>query len=382
MSVTRPDEPLVVLGAGLSGLSFADALLDRRPAARLLVVDRRAEWGRDRTWCTWLTGPVRFAELSRHRWSRWRLVRGGREVVRQARSSPYIHLDSADVYAHVLERIERSPGARLQAPVTVTGARREGSLWRIETDHGSFTAGEVVDALGEASPLGRRPDRGLTQRFLGWEVETETAVFNPATATLMDFRGLAGDATLFFYVLPFSSTRALVEHTTIGVGGPSTGERRDALAAELARLSPQGGWRIEREERGVIPMTTASRALSHGPGFHVVGAAAGAIRASSGYAFTRTQRHVQRLVDALVTGSPAPASIAPARYAILDHLFLSAMRGAPDRGEQLLWDVARGVDGDRFARFMTDVGSPLDDARVAAAVPGVPLSLLTRGFSR
>ena len=365
--------PIVILGAGLSGLSLADALLDAGVERPLVLIDRRRSWDRDRTWCTWLTGPLRFGELADHRWWAWRTCRGDREVVARTNRHPYLHLDSRRVYDAALTRLDAARQVEIRVGERVTAVDASGAWPAVTTVRETFEADVVIDAMGPRSPLlASRPvgEVELSQRFLGWEVEVDTPVFDPGIATLMDFRpgGDEDDGLQFIYTLPFSSTRALVEHTSIGIGGPPAHRRRVALEREL-RGRGAGEWRIDHEERGVIPMTTAHFPVSRGARVHAVGAAAGAIRPSSGYAFTRTQRHVEAVAAALVADRPPPRGLGPARLALADRVFLTALVTQRDHGESLLWDLARRVGADPFARFMTDVGDRRDEARVIAALP-------------
>ena len=61
--------------------------------------------------------------------------------------------------------------------------------------------------------LQRRRCNYLKQHFLGWEVETANPVFDPQVVTLFDLRTPQREGITFFYTLPFSCTRALVEYT-------------------------------------------------------------------------------------------------------------------------------------------------------------------------
>jgi lycopene beta-cyclase len=367
--------PIVILGAGLAGLSLADALLDARTTRPLVLIDRRRAWEQDRTWCTWATGPLRHLPLSRHRWWSWQTVSGGRTARAVTDTHPYVHLDAAAVYSSVLDRLAAHPGAEVRAGERVIAVDSAARWPQVTTSRETFDAELVIDAMGPASPLRHRPETAsidMSQRFLGWELEVDRPIFDPLTVTLMDFVAPGPDGCNFIYVLPFSPTRALVEHTSIGLAGPGPRERRDALRAWLTQHGARE-WEIEREERGAIPMTSSPFPLDHGPRVHTVGAAAGAIRPSSGYAFTRIQGHVERLARALTGGGELPRSIAPARYAVLDQIFLTALAGADDHGEALFASIAHRVDADAFARFMTDASSPADEARIIAALPPLPM---------
>jgi lycopene beta-cyclase len=363
----------VILGAGLAGLSLADGLADRGCRAPVLLIDRRREWSNDRTWCTWLTGPLRYAELSSHRWTAWRTVRGGVQARGSSRAHPYLRIDSATLYDRVLGRLDARSSYEIRTDEAVLAIDTSGPVPVVQTTRERIEAGLIVDALGVSSPLrpaaGPAPGPALSQRFLGWEVRVPAGTFDPRTVTLMDFRSSGPDGVDFLYVLPFSGDRALVEHTSIGVGGPGAAARREALTAELDVIAGPGRWEREREERGLIPMTVAPFPLSHGPGTCTVGGAAGAVRPSSGYAFTRIQRHVAAVADAITGARPLPQTVAPSRFTALDRIFLTALTGAGDGGEELFWRLAAGVDAGAFARFMTDASTPWDEARIIAALP-------------
>src|SRR5579875_592753 len=275
---------IVILGAGLSGLSLALALLDEGVAGGIVLVDRRRTWGRDRTWCTWETENLRFQELADHRWWTWRTRRGDAWTEHRTARFPYLHLGSETVYEAALDRLERDPRVVLRTGERVRAVRATADGPEIVTDRETFLAGRVVDALGPRSPLRAAladPAAGFAQRFLGWEVEADAPAFDPGSVTLMDFRPPESGALTFLYVLPFTATRALVEHTTIGPAGargPSAERRRDLLGAELGERLGIREWRILHEERGAIPMSPRNGASS--PPLLCVGAAAGAIRAS------------------------------------------------------------------------------------------------------
>lgn len=366
---------VAILGAGLAGLSLADALLDEDPACAIVLVDRRRAWGRDRTWCTWETESVRFAPLADARWWEWRTCRGDQSAVQRTTRFPYLHIGSRALYDVVLDRLDRDPRVVVRTGERVLAVRDGADGGQVLTDRESFSADHVIDALGPRSPLlaGRpEPTHVLAQRFLGWEVQTETPAFDPASATLMDFRAPESGALTFIYVLPFTATRALVEHTTIGprnASGPSTERRRELLRSELGERLAIRDWEVLHEERGEIPMGGRSHATGAGGRVISVGAAAGAIRASSGYAFSRTQRHVERVAEALARGETPTGTPGSARLAALDRIFLAALCEQDDHGEDLLWSLARGVPADAFARFMTDVSTPADEARIIRALP-------------
>lgn len=358
----------IVLGAGLSGLSLAVALLRAGVTDPIVVVDRRTEFGRDRTWCTWAAPDTPFLDLATHRWETWEVRTEHRRARATSRARAYVHIPSDVFYAAVLAELEAAPNVELRLGVTV---QEVGDGW-VRTDAGELR-GLVHDGLALSSPALRARGRSpvdLWQAFLGWEVETAEPVFDPRVATLMDYRTpqVAGGVQ-FVYVLPYSETHALVEHTTFAPDGPTPDERRDALRAYLP-----DDYAILGEERGRLPMTTEPFAALRSPRTTAIGVAGGALRPSSGYAFSRVQAHVRALARAVKAGAPLPAHAGSRRRAALDAIFLHALTADPAAFPERFRGLVEHVPADAFARFMSDHSTPADEARVMAALPVAPFA--------
>ncbi len=361
----------IVLGAGLAGLSLAVALVREGVGEPIVVVDRRTEFGRDRTWCTWAAPDTPFLDLATHRWDTWEVRTETGSARATSKSRAYVHIPSDAFYAAALEELERAPNVELRLGVTV---REIGDGWA-RTDAGELR-GLVHDGLALGSPVVRTRERSsrshvaLWQAFLGWEVETEVPTFDPDVATLMDYRTpQLPDGVQFVYVLPYSPTRALVEHTSFAPGGPTPDERRDVLRDYLP-----DAYAILGEERGRLPMTTEPFAALRSPRTTAIGIAGGALRPSSGYAFSRVQAHSRALARAIRTGAPLPRHAASRRRAALDTVFLHALAADPGAFPEHFRTLVADVPADAFARFMSDHSSPADEARVMAALPSLPFA--------
>ena len=77
----------MIAGAGCAGLSLAVQLASqarrrRRPCPRIVVVEPRTAYRRDRTWCYWRFVDHPFQAAVTRRWHRWRVREGARLVVR------------------------------------------------------------------------------------------------------------------------------------------------------------------------------------------------------------------------------------------------------------------------------------------------------------
>ncbi len=242
------DVDIILVGGGLANSLIAWRLITRRPELRVLVIERGETLGGNHTW-SFHQGDVEPQALAEMRpfiaasWDRQSVHFPAHsrvfDVGYHAISSEKMH----EVLSHKLgDRLILDTDVVTLAPTQVTLA-----------DQRIITAKCVID--------GRGPEKGAPlalgfQKFLGLEVETE-APHNETIAVIMDATVEQLDGYRFFYTLPFSPTRILIEDTyysdspTLDV--VTLTQRVEAYAASK-------GWRIRRivrEEKGVLPVVLA-----------------------------------------------------------------------------------------------------------------------------
>ncbi|MEC8552440.1 MAG: lycopene cyclase family protein, partial [Pseudomonadota bacterium] len=137
------------------------------------------------------------------------------------------------------------------------------------------------------------PDGMMLQHFLGLEVRSRRAIFDPDTAILMDFRVDQSRGMHFIYLLPFSATEALVESTLFTPSVCPADFYRREIATYLKSHFGLGSFETLRMERGVIPLGILPPRDPSLPG---IGGNGGAIRPSSGYAFPFIQKQIDRAI--------------------------------------------------------------------------------------
>ena len=249
----------LLVGGGLQNGLIALSVLARRPDAKVLLIERDDKLGGNHTWSFHLgTIPddVRhtewFSALIEHQWPSYKVRFEGLERVID---HPYATCSSERFDEVVRRALATAPNARvmLETEVSDVGAH-EVRLARGTIERGHL----VVDARGPRDGI---VGRAGFQKFVGLEVELEhgegaagEGPLDLSVCDLMDTTVPQDGGFRFFYVLPFSRTRALIEDTRFT---NDDGLDEAALEREVHAYVARRGWRVRevvRKERGVLPM--------------------------------------------------------------------------------------------------------------------------------
>jgi lycopene beta-cyclase len=380
MAMQRYD--FILAGGGAAGLSLAHYLVNSPLADRsILVVDRELKQRNDRTWSFWTDQPTPFDSIVGASWDRLRVTFGGalKEIPLNVYRYQTIHgLDfyqfvrrelagscKVDFVSGNVERVEDcADGVR----VCVAGTTYEGD-W-------------VFDSRPTYFPDAVDPSRYCRawQRFVGAEVEARDGAFDPAAATFMDFRTSQAGAVRFFYVLPFSESRALVEYVAIGGEPPRPSVTAAALAEYLETSLAIRHYDVHPAESGASLMTDRPFPRRLGQRIMAIGARGGRIKPGSGFAFARIQHDSLAIVRSLrELGHPFGIPPDSARYRLFDALLLEVIVRRPAAVEQLLGTMFAHNPIGRVLRFLDENGSIGENLQLIATMPALLfLSILVR----
>lgn len=352
-----------IRGAGLAGMSLALELLRSGTHVAVTLFDTRPRLPHPaRTFCFFATPEARIPVPP---YKQWRSVRfAGAEFSREiaCNDTPYTMIRGEDFFSHALAMLEQGGVQFVWSAVQVEVVRGA-----IIADGRSFGFDLVIDAAHQ----NELTDPLLWQSFAGLHVEAGTDVFNPNEALLMEMLpSQESSAVAFIYLLPFSSTSALVEHTTFSISPLDCEEHLTGCVRWLAQRGI-GEYKILARERGVIPMgvTTARRAR----GIIRVGTQSGAVRAATGYGFQRVLAQTEQLVAATnpingIVGSHWQVT-APLWQRVGDRVLLRALRNNPLRGGKLLESFLKDSPEADLIPFLADTASLTAGVRVMRTVP-------------
>ena len=357
-------------GAGLAALSLAIRLAALPDPPRIMLIDPRREPVRDRTWCYWQLHDTPFDSAITHRWHRWAVRTPTAGTVTAATvHTPYVRIPADQFHHLALDKLTACPQVEFIRGVSVRTIDHHPDRTTLHLSDGQhITAAWTFDSRPPEND--KAPWR---QIFRGLELHSPEANLDTTTVTLMDFQSADSGGIRFFYVLPLDPQTALVEDTWLVPSGKSPTFSNDEIVSYARNNLFPTSWQVRHQEEGNLPMGLL-RALKIKNRIIPWGTPAGAVRPSSGYAFSRIQRASETMTQ-YWSQHHSPESVITHESRLLawmDRVFLRAMTRHPERVPTYFTRLFNRVPPDALIRFLESEPRPADILQVMRALPPAP----------
>ena len=357
----------VLIGAGLSGLSLACHLVTQQTEMRrIAVVDPTPLAGPDRGWAYWSRASDLVSSVACREWERVRVSAAGSDEVVPLTPYRYRRLQAAQLEDLARRLLEHN------ADVDVVAGRAhqvceadDGAV--VETDTRPLAARWVFDSRPRAAPV--RAHLVVS----GWHVQVDAPLLDPEVPTLVDFRTSQEGVPQFLHVLPLDERHAVVEDTAFTVSGAHRRPRgagpvldylRHVLGAQAPTVTAAG-----HAEIPLVPPPPRVLGRHH----LAIGAAAGLVKASTGYGCDRIQRDSASIARSLQRhGHPFAVPGRSRRHAYLDDVLLRVLRVEPAQLERVFAAMFAATRMARSLRFLDEDTRWYDEARLVAVLPRAP----------
>jgi len=370
----KPHYDYIITGAGLAGLSLLMRMMQHPffDKAQILVIDAAQKNTNDRTWCFWEKEPDIFEPIVCKKWEQVSFIAPSYKS--ELNLSPFVYkmIRGIDLYTHVLSlAANKSNITFCTEPVLSVQSTQTGAT--VELNNQTFTATKVFNSIlfEPANVLAHKSaDYFLWQHFKGYEIKTETPVFNDAVATLMDFTVDQSNGTTFMYVMPTSTTTALVEYTLFTENLLADSAYNDAIHAYIQKTYGNIKYTITHQEFGKIPMTNFT--FSSGAGNLInMGVAGGQVKGSSGYAFHFIQEKTKTVIADVVAGTNPlrTPNFSQKKFQLYDAVLLRVLQDKKLDGATIFTQIFSKNPPDRVFRFLNNESSLIDDLHIMSSVP-------------
>ncbi|NDA60999.1 MAG: hypothetical protein EBX50_03045 [Chitinophagia bacterium] len=357
----------IIIGAGCAGLQLADALLKETSltVGSLLILEANPQH-EPKTWCFWQQSDHPYQHLVKKTWKKISFGAPAIAVKGELTNLCYQYISSSDFFSHQLKLLEQDSRVDIiyEKANTITFIN---DIPQVCIDAGIISAEYIFYSYPIGNPM-QTPT--LWQHFLGWEIETTEPVFADDTATMMDFSLTDNrDAVFFHYLLPFSSTTALVECTFFSAELVDRSVY-EALLTQYIQEYIRVPFTLRTKEEGKIPMALTANNIHSGTSKIIpIGTAAGCIKASTGYSFTRCMKHTQQVIRWLKSGIPMRIPLSPRRFLFYDRLFLSLIQQYPSRMPGIFSALFKNNPVNTILQFLDEDTSLWQEALIFLRLP-------------
>ena len=372
----------IIAGSGCAGLSLLYRLL-KTPLLQdksILVIDQDHKKSNDRTWCFWEKSPGLFESIVHAKWNKLEFLSTEFKKELNLESYTYKMIQGIDFYNFVINYAKKFKNVSF-VQETINSIDNIDKKAVLKTTKNRYTANYIFNSTNLFNPK-INEQNSLLQHFKGWVIKTEKPVFNPEIGRLMDFRVSQENGATFMYVLPTSTTEALVEYTLFS---PRVLDK-EVYTLELKKYIKEeleiDNYTLIHQESGVIPMSLAK--FEQNPKLNVIniGTSGGYTKASSGYTFQFIQKNIIEIINNLVEGNNIiqPTSFKNKYYQWVDRTLIDVLLSNKLTGKYVFTQMFQKVPVERILAFLGNESSYLEDLLIFKSFPVKPF--LTSGVKQ
>lgn len=360
----------IILGAGASGLMLAyrmanDSFFNNKS---IVILDKEANKGNDRTWCYWEDSEGEWDSILTKSWHKIYFGSSGFSKEYVAEPYSYKMIRSANFYDFLWESIKKQSNIKFVSD-TIIGFNDQGEQVIIEGASDTYEANKVFNSTHIGISY-QNQDRYpvLKQHFLGWFIKLNSGSFDDYVATFMDFDLAQNGNTRFMYVLPISRTEALFEYTLFSKDLLDKEEYENAINEYLEKKGFED-YEILEKEYGSIPMTSFKFHNNNSANLLHIGTAGGWTKASTGYTFMSTTKKTKALVNFLKVESNLSKFHRTTKFWYYDLLLLDVLSKHNGVGSKLFSSLFKKTNLKTIFRFLDEESSILEDLKIITSVP-------------
>jgi lycopene beta-cyclase len=339
----------IIIGGGCAGLSLAYELdlHSKLKDKTLAIVEHRDEYKRDKTWSFWKVSPHNFEDCTIKSWDNFTINIPSHLKHVDCKNMPYQTIDSGLFYQKIIDKIKQNNNIYFFKNIN-----------EVNTEN-SFIFNSVGDKIDNKS--------SLWQHFSGIEIETSKDFFDEKIFNLMDFDCDQKNSVHFFYTLPFSKTKALIETTWISdLNNTSLNDYDIQLKDYIEDKLKIKNYKINYKETGAIPLFHPNNIKKLNQ--IEIGTAGGMTRLSTGYTFLNIQEQSKYIRKNIENIKDTKIFSIDRKYEFLDNIFLKVLKKNPERMAQIFYKMFNSSPN-TVINFLSNKSNILEDISIISKMP-------------
>lgn len=359
----------IFTGAGLSALMtvYEMILSGKFDEKYILLLDENPKKSNDRTWCFWDNAAL-FDEIIYKKWDV--ALFADENFQRDLVLHPYQYkmIRGLDFYNLVFDLISKQENIHF-ANQKVTDFEELGNHCIVKTENENYTCNKIFNSIYNPNLIKSQTKYPLLQQhFIGWFIKSKEEVFDKNKATFMDFSVEQRGNTRFMYVLPTSSTEALLEYTLFSKDLLSKDEYENEIQDYIKKLGISE-YEIVEKEQGNIPMTSYQFWKHNTKNILNIGSVGGWTKASTGYTFKNTTKKSKALIQFLSKESDFRKFHKMDKFWFYDLLFLEVLFRRNDLGSKVFSALFKKGNPTLIFKFLDEETTFWEDLQVIWKCP-------------
>jgi lycopene beta-cyclase len=343
------DFDFIIIGGGCAGLSLAYELeIHKKLVDRTLaIIEPRIEYKKDKTWSFWKVSPHNFEDCVKKNWKNFSINIPNKTKYLKCDNYPYQSIDSGLFYKKINTKLKENKNISFFKDINEISFKN------------SFVFNSVPSLNNNST--------NLWQHFCGVEIETKNNFFDDQIINLMDFDCEQRDSVHFFYTLPYSKNKALVETTWLSkMNDNSQKDYDNQIRAYIQNILNLKNYKIIYKEEGAIPLFYPS--IVQNKKKINIGTAGGMTRLSTGYTFLNIQEHSKYICKNIENIVETKIFEIDKKYQFLDKIFLRVIQKHPKKMPEIFLKMFKGSPKTTI-KFLSNKSNFLEDLSIILKMP-------------
>ena len=339
----------IIIGGGCAGLSLAYELEinEKLKDKTLAIIEPRLEYKRDKTWSFWKVVPHNFDDCVKKSWKNFSINIPGKTNHLECKDYPYQSIDSGLFYKKISNKLKENENIHFYKDLKEINTRN------------SFTFNSV--------PNIKKNHLNLWQHFCGVEIETKTNYFDDEIFNLMDFDCEQRDSVHFFYTLPYTKNKALIETTWLSKMNDNSQKDYDKQIKDyIDKHLKVKDYEITYREEGAIPLFYPL--YEKDKNRINIGTAGGMTRLSTGYTFLNIQEHSKYIRENIENISNSKRFEISKKYQFLDDIFLRVLNKHPEKMSNIFFNMFK-TSPKTVIKFLSNKSNFFEDIKIILKMP-------------
>ena len=339
----------IIIGGGCAGLSLAYELNihSKLKDKTLAIIEIRDEYKKDKTWSFWKVSSHNFEDCVKKNWDNFTINIPDHTKHIECKNTPYQTIDSGLFYQKIINNLKLNKNVYFFK-----------SINEINTEN-SYIFNSISDIADSKN--------NLWQHFSGFEIETNKEFFDEEIFNLMDFDCDQKESVHFFYTLPYSKTKALIETTWISdLNNSSINDYDNQLKDYIENNLKIKNYKVNFKETGAIPLFHPKNIKKLNQ--IEIGTAGGMTRLSTGYTFLNIQEQSKYIRQNIEKIKDVKLFSINNKYQFLDNIFLKVLKNNPDKMAQIFYKMFN-CSPNTVINFLSNNSSIYEDISIIFKMP-------------